>query len=92
MTNQGETDTDGEALADSAKAAYGSIKEGGEAMRDTAAAQGEALEDEAEDYLLEGGESFNAMVNRAEFAIIDHPLAAVGIAFAAGWLSGKLFR
>lgn len=92
MADQGETDTDTEALAESARAAYGSAKEGGEAMRDTAAASAEALEDEAEEYLVEGQESLNDMVNRAEFAIIDHPLAAVGLAFAAGWISSRLFR
>lgn len=92
MVNQGETDTGSEALAESARAAYGSAKEAGDAMRDTATASGERLEEEAEEYLAEGQESFNDILNKAEFAIIDHPLAAVGLAFAAGWISSKLFR
>lgn len=31
-------------------------------------------------------------VTKAEITIIDHPLASVGIAFAAGWLGARLIR
>lgn len=92
MANQGETDTNAEALSESARSAYASAKEGGEAMRDTSALTGDRLEEEAEEYMVEGEASFSDMMNKAEFAIIDRPLAAVGVAFAAGWMISRLFR
>ncbi|MCW8193929.1 hypothetical protein F6455_03905 [Proteobacteria bacterium 005FR1] len=79
-------------LGESTNASYASAKEGVEAMRDTAQATGERMENEAEAMYEEGRASLDEMVTRAEYAIIDHPLAAVGIAFAAGWVTSKLFR
>jgi ElaB/YqjD/DUF883 family membrane-anchored ribosome-binding protein len=87
-----ETEGNGEALKASAKDAYSSGKEGAEAMRDTAESTAERLENEAEAMYEEGRASLDEMVTKAEYAIIDHPIAAVGIAFAAGWLTSKIFR
>jgi ElaB/YqjD/DUF883 family membrane-anchored ribosome-binding protein len=87
-----ETEGNGEALADSAKGAYSSAKKGSEATRDTAQASGERMQEEAEAMYEEGRASLDEMVTKAEYAIIDHPLAAVGIAFAAGWLTSRIFH
>lgn len=79
-------------LGESARTAYSSAREGSEAMRDTAQAKAEELENEAGAIYEEGRASLDEMVTKAEYAIIDHPLAAVGIAFAAGWVTSKIFR
>lgn len=92
MANQSKHETPANAEDTMARAAYSSLKEDSKAMRDTASETGKRLEEEAEEYLSEGGAELDEMITKAEFAIIDHPLAAVGIAFAAGWLTARLFR
>jgi uncharacterized FlaG/YvyC family protein len=49
-------------------------------------------EEEAEEDLDEAVGDFNELLTKAEFAIIDHPLAAVSVAFVAGWMVARLFR
>lgn len=92
MANQMEDNTKGEAVSGSGQASFENVKEDIEAARDTAAEAGEDIQEQAEEYVHRGRGNFNEWANKAEFAIIDHPLAAVGIAFAAGWLSARLFR
>lgn len=95
MANQsgGETETGNtEALTETTDNAAAELREGAKAMRDTAVASGERLKEEAEARWQEGEASLEDMITRTEFAVIDHPLAAVGIAFAAGWVTSRLFR
>lgn len=87
-----ETEGNGEALADSGRGGFAKARKGTDAMRGTAQLSGERLQEEAEAMYEEGRASVDEMMTKAEYAIIDHPLAAVGIAFAAGWLTSRIFR
>lgn len=96
MANQSgdekESASPSESLSENTGAAAAEVRQSVEGLRDTVAATGERLEEEAEADLSEGAASLDEMLTKAEFAVIDHPLAAVGIAFAAGWLTSRLFR
>jgi ElaB/YqjD/DUF883 family membrane-anchored ribosome-binding protein len=72
--------------------AYTHLKEAGNSMKDAAHSAKSDAQRAAQEQYTRGRQSAETMALEAEDRIKERPLAAVGIAFAAGWLISRLMR
>lgn len=72
--------------------AYSHLKQAGNSVRDAARSAGSEAQNRAHEQYDRGRQSAEAFAVQAEEQIKQRPLAAVGVAFAAGWLISRLLR
>lgn len=80
------------ATRDSMQEAFSHIKEAGNSVRQAARTAGADVQQTAQAKYARGRDSAEALALQAEQRIKERPLAAIGIAFAAGWLVSRLLR
>lgn len=80
------------ATRNSMQEAYGHLKEAGNSVRQAARTAGADVQQTAQAQYARGRDSAEALAAQAEQRIKERPLAAIGVAFAAGWLVSRLLR
>lgn len=80
------------ASRDSMQDAYSHLKQAGNSIRDAARTASADVQTSARAQYAKGREGAESMAVRAEDKIKERPLAAIGVAFAAGWLVSRLLR
>lgn len=80
------------ATRESMQEAYTHLKDAGSSIRDAARTAGTDAQRTAQQQYSKSRDSAEALAVRAEERIKERPLAAIGVAFAAGWLISRLMR
>jgi ElaB/YqjD/DUF883 family membrane-anchored ribosome-binding protein len=86
------TPTNDPATRASMQDAYTHMKEAGNSVRDAARTAGADAQNAARTQYTKGRQSAETMALQAEERIKERPLAAIGVAFAAGWLISRMMR
>lgn len=77
---------------DAMQDAYSHLKQAGNSIRDAARTASADAQTTARTQYAKGRQNAESMAIRAEDKIKERPLAAIGVAFAAGWLISRILR